>query len=77
MDDSTDIPGIGYGYRICTCECHKAGVDVRHCVPCCDKTYMKYTDELWASIPELQDAMYRARARMERIKVKGLDNEKG
>lgn len=30
--------------EICTCECHRDGLGIRHCMPCCDVTYDKYID---------------------------------
>ena len=32
-------------HTICTCECHKVGLDVMHCMPCCGFTYQKYINE--------------------------------
>ena len=28
--------------NICRCECHNEGIQVMHCIPCCDFTYQKY-----------------------------------
>lgn len=28
--------------EICECECHKIGVPIRHCAPCCSLTYEEY-----------------------------------
>ena len=56
MTDYIDIPGMCGAYKVCTCDCH--GPDsVMHCVPCCDKTYQKYSPELWEAIPEIQAAL--------------------
>ena len=30
---------------VCHCECHKPGVVIRHCMPCCDLTYKTYLDK--------------------------------
>lgn len=27
---------------VCTCMCHNEGMEVLHCMPCCDLTYEKY-----------------------------------
>jgi len=33
------------GKEICTCDCHKEGISIMHCFPCCDYTYVKYIKE--------------------------------
>lgn len=30
---------------LCDCECHKKGVSVRHCMPCCELTYVQYINK--------------------------------
>jgi len=52
----TELPGI-HVLTICTCECHKRDQQVLHCMPCCDRTYQIYTQELWDAIPVLQQAI--------------------
>lgn len=29
--------------QMCSCECHTPGVNIIHCVPCCNRTYEKDT----------------------------------
>lgn len=31
--------------KICTCDCHKEGVDILHFMPCCQLTYQKYIEK--------------------------------
>ena len=31
--------------KVCTCWCHNEGMEVLHCMPCCDLTYEKYIDK--------------------------------
>jgi len=43
--NSTKKPFNKYDFKItdiCTCECHQEDMDVMHCCPCCDLTYIKY-----------------------------------
>lgn len=50
-----DIPGYAARQRICTCECHTAPYAIMHIIPCCDKTYEKYSPQLQETILQLQD----------------------
>lgn len=44
--------GMLKGDRPCLCQCHDESRKILHCIPCCDHTYEKYSNECWAAARE-------------------------
>lgn len=57
--------------HICTCMCHKKGVDMLHCVACCPLCYAKYLNEDGSV-----DIEAYGKAVRENLQYKEPDNEK-